>query len=215
MMRWLWSTILSFKAKNNSCPIVPQPKKTPTISYIEDFEIEIVAGPIDIPVPSIQMDEQYDDDENEGIFEMANTEHNFALSSPVKCKADIVDISVDLNQLAPDPILFLQDELIMEEPIKAKSKIKKWYQMADLPSGTNDNEAFCRIFIPTVYWHIGNQWDIWIYHDDWLASDLKKIFSGVDTSPLEEVAMVIQDDGTDIGLKLFDARAHLIESDSE
>ena len=77
----------------------------------------------------------------------------------------------------------------MEEPIKAKSKIKKQYQMSDLPSGTSDNEAFQRIFIPTVYWHISNQWDIWIYHDDWLAGDLKKIFSGVYTLPLEEVAV--------------------------
>ena len=77
----------------------------------------------------------------------------------------------------------------MEEAIKAESKIKKQYQMSDLPSGTSDNEAFCRIFIPTVYWHIGNQRDIWIYHDDWLASNLKKILSGVYTLPLEEVVV--------------------------
>ena len=62
--------------------------------------------------------------------------------------------------------------------------------MADLPSGTNNNEAFCRIFIPIVYWHIGNQQDIWIYCDDWLASNLKKIFSGVYTLCLKEEVVV-------------------------
>lgn len=60
--------------------------------------------------------------------------------------------------------------------------------MSDLPSSTNDNEAFRRVFIPTIYWHIGNQQDIWIYDDDWLAANLKNIFSSVYTLPLEEVA---------------------------
>ena len=88
---------LSFKAKNNSHLIVPQPKKVPTISYIEDSEIEIDAGPINIPVPSIQVNERYDEEEgDEGIFKMANAKHDFVLSSPVKRKADIVNISVDL-----------------------------------------------------------------------------------------------------------------------
>ena len=77
----------------------------------------------------------------------------------------------------------------MEELIKAESKIKKQYHMANLPSSTNNNKAFHRIFIPTIYWHIGNQWDIWISHDNWLASDLKKIFSGIYISPLEEVVI--------------------------
>ena len=71
-----------FKTKNNSCLIGLQPKKVPTISYVEDSEIEIDVGPIDIPVPSIQVNEQYDDDEgNEGTFETANAEHDFALKS--------------------------------------------------------------------------------------------------------------------------------------
>ena len=100
----------SFKAKNNSCPVVPQPKKAATIGYIEDSEIEIVAGPIVVPVPSIQVDEQYDDDddEDEGIFKIANAKCNFALSSPVKCKADIVDVSVDLINLLLTPFCFFR-----------------------------------------------------------------------------------------------------------
>ena len=56
-MIMIGNTPPSLKAKNNSCPIVPQPKKAPTISYVEDSEIEIVVGPINIPVPSIQVEE--------------------------------------------------------------------------------------------------------------------------------------------------------------
>ena len=37
---------------------------------------------------------------------MANAECDFALSSPVKCKADIVDVSVDLIQLLLTPFCF-------------------------------------------------------------------------------------------------------------
>ena len=49
----------SFKAKNNSHLAVPQPKKAPTIGYVEDSKIEIDVGPINIPVPSIQVNDQY------------------------------------------------------------------------------------------------------------------------------------------------------------
>lgn len=83
----------SFKAKNKSHVVVPQPKSAPTIGYIEDPQIEIDAGPIGVPVPSIKVNERDDDDD---IFEMANAERDFALSSPVKWKASSVDVSIDL-----------------------------------------------------------------------------------------------------------------------
>ena len=51
--------------------------------------------------------------------------------------------------------------------------------MSDLPRGMDDNEEWRKMLIPTVYWHFGNQRDIWIYDDDDLASDLRKIISAV------------------------------------
>ena len=46
------NTSPSLKAKNNPCPIGPQPKKSPMIGHIKDFELEIVVGPINIHMPS-------------------------------------------------------------------------------------------------------------------------------------------------------------------
>ena len=83
----------SFKAKNKSHVVVPQPKSVPTIGYVEDPQIEIDAGPIGVPVPSIEVNERDDDDD---IFKMANAKRDFALSSPVKWKASSVDVSIDL-----------------------------------------------------------------------------------------------------------------------
>ena len=40
-----------------------------------------------------------------------------------------------------------------------------------------DNEAFWKVFIPTVYCHLGNKHDIWIYNNDELTKDLQKVFS--------------------------------------
>jgi len=51
--------------------------------------------------------------------------------------------------------------------------------MSDLPDGMNDNESWRKMLIPTVYWHFGNQRDVWIYDDDDLASDLGKIISAL------------------------------------
>jgi hypothetical protein len=68
----------------------------------------------------------------------------------------------------------------VDEPPKAPAaRGKKRCQMSDLPSGMNDNEAWRKMLIPTVYWHIGNQRDVWIYDDDVLASDLETIITAV------------------------------------
>ena len=60
-------------------------KKAPSIGYAKDSEPETVVGPVDIPIiqvdlPSIQVDEWYDD---EDILETTNAECNNVLSSPV------------------------------------------------------------------------------------------------------------------------------------
>ena len=46
----------------------------------------------------------------------------------------------------------------------------------------NDGEAFRKLVIPTIYWHIGNQDDVWVYSDGWLIDSLKEIFAVVYTS---------------------------------
>ena len=82
-------------------------------------------------------------------------------------------------------LLYYKDYLQVERPAKVTTGKKCHYQKTDLPSCVNDNEAFQKVFIPTVYWHLGNQWDIWIYNEDELAKDLQKIFSAVYTSVVE------------------------------
>jgi hypothetical protein len=75
----------------------------------------------------------------------------------------------------------------VDEPLKAPAaRGKKRWQMSDLPHGMNDNEAWRKMLIPTVYWHFGNQRDGWIYDDDKLASDLGKIISAVYPSSLKQ-----------------------------
>lgn len=66
--------------------------------------------------------------------------------------------------------------------VKVPTKGRKRYQQTDLPSGMNDNEAFRKIVIPTVYWHMGNQVDIWVYGDEWLRGALETICSAIYTS---------------------------------
>lgn len=45
-----------------------------------------------------------------------------------------------------------------------------------------DGEAFRKLVIPTIYWHIGNQDDVWVHSDGWLIDSLKEIFVVVYTS---------------------------------
>ncbi|KAN0107017.1 hypothetical protein V8E52_010576 [Russula decolorans] len=98
-------------------------------------------------------------------------------SSDVSCLPSLIEISDDYD---------IQDDFIMDEPPKAAARIKKRWQMSDLPRGMNDNEAWRKMLIPTVYWHFGNQRDVWMYDDDQLASDLGTIISAVYPSSLRQ-----------------------------
>ena len=70
----------------------------------------------------------------------------------------------------------IQNDLIMDEPPPKASAVrgKKQWQMSDLPNGMNNNEAWHKMLILTVYWHFGNQRDVWIYEDDELVSNLRR-----------------------------------------
>ena len=49
-----------------------------------------------------------------------------------------------------------------------------------------DNEMWHKMLIPTIYWHFGNQRDMWIYDDNELASNLGEIISSVYPSYLRQ-----------------------------
>ena len=66
------------------------------------------------------------------------------------------------------------------------TKSKCHYQNSDIPVCVNDGEAFCKMFIPTMYWYMGNQPDIWVYNDNKLTKDLQKVFSTVYTSDIKD-----------------------------
>ena len=64
----------------------------------------------------------------------------------------------------------------MVVPSMPEAKAKKTkHQLTDLLSGVNDNKAFHRLLIPTIYWHVGNQHDVWFYDDDWVIGTLNKV----------------------------------------
>jgi hypothetical protein len=140
---------------------------------------ETQVGPPTIEVKD-RDDEDLSDEEAAAI-----AERHFTLSSPMKqipssdvsCLPSLIEISDDYD---------IQDDFIMDEPPKAAARIKKQWQMSDLPRGMNDNEAWCKMLIPTVYWHFGNQRDVWMYDDDQLASDLGTIISAVYPSSLRQ-----------------------------
>ena len=66
--------------------------------------------------------------------------------------------------------------------VDVKPMKKKHYQQGDLLSGMNDNEAFCWIVVPTLYWLTGTQKDIWAYGDEWLKASLQTIYLAIYTS---------------------------------
>ena len=140
---------------------------------------ETQVGPPTIEVKD-RDDEDLSDEEAAAI-----AERHFTLSSPMKqipssdvsCLPSLIEISDDYD---------IQDDFIMDEPPKAAARIKKRWQMSDLPRGMNDNEAWRKMLIPTVYWHFGNQRDVWMYNDDQLASDLGTIISAVYPSSLRQ-----------------------------
>lgn len=65
--------------------------------------------------------------------------------------------------------------------VDVKPTKKKKYVQADLPSGMNDDEAYRRKVIPTLYWLMGAQKDIWVYGDEWLRASLQTICSAIYT----------------------------------
>ena len=74
-----------------------------------------------------------------------------------------------------------QNLLAEVKPGPSNSK-KRLFQVSDLPSGMNDKEAYHRAFIPTVYWYLGTQCDIWVYNNKEFCGVLKTILSAVYTS---------------------------------
>jgi hypothetical protein len=77
------------------------------------------------------------------------------------------------------------------EPRKAAARGKKRWQMSDFPTGMNDNEAWRKVLIPTVYWHLGNQRDVWIYDNNKLCSDLEMIVSAVYSSTSSRQQVIV------------------------
>ena len=82
--------------------------------------------------------------------------------------------------LTSNHALHYQDDLIVGENVKVATKGRKLkFKPTNLPSGMNDNNVFRKMVIPTVYWHMGNQKDIWLYEDAWLSKGLKSICSAI------------------------------------
>lgn len=179
-------------AKKNPHRFQPPSKQPPKQSSPETFDLSDSPSPADNNIPKIQVDPpaievwNRDDEEHSDEEAAAGAERHFMLSSPMKqnpdsdvgCLSSLVEISDDFN---------IQDDLIVDEPPKAPPvRGKKRWQMSDLPRGMNDNEAWRKMLIPTVYWHFGNQRDVWMYDDNELASDLGKIISAVYPSSLRQ-----------------------------
>jgi hypothetical protein len=163
----------------------PETPETPNALDCSDSPMPADANipMIRVDSPSVEVKDRYDEFSDEEAAAVA--ERDFALSSPMKPnRSSDVSYLPSLIEISDD--FDIQDDLIVEEPPpKAPAaRGKKRWQMSDLPHGMNEHEAWRKMLIPTVYWYLGNQRDVWIYGDDNLASDLGKIISAVYPSTL-------------------------------
>jgi hypothetical protein len=138
-----------------------------------------------VDLPTIEVTYR-DDEESSDKEAAAGAERDFTLSSPMKQNLNS-DVSWLPSLIEISDNFDIQDDLIVNEPPKAlAARGKKRWQMSDLPRGMNHNDAWRKMLISTVYWHFGNQRDVWLYDDDELASDLGKIISAVYSSSLRQ-----------------------------
>jgi hypothetical protein len=78
----------------------------------------------------------------------------------------------------------------VDEPPKAPmARGKKQWQKSDLPHSMNNNEAWCKMQ-STIYCHFDNQQDVWIYDDDKLAFDLRKIILAMYPTFLKQQVLI-------------------------